>query len=38
MTTFQTLWLLVMPASALAFGLIGLYLIDRNQRRKPRDR
>lgn len=36
MTTFQTLWLLVMPVSALVFALAGLYVIDRNAKRKPR--
>ncbi len=36
MTTFQTLWLLVMPVSALIFALGGLYFIDRNTKGKTR--
>ncbi len=38
MTTFQTLWLLAMPGSALIFALVGLYIIDRNAKENPRDR
>ena len=36
MTTFQTLWLLVMPVSAIIFALGGLYIIDRNTKGKTR--
>ena len=38
MTTFQTLWLLAMPISALIFGLVDLYIIDRNAKENTRER
>jgi hypothetical protein len=37
MTTLQMLSFFIAPVSALLFGLIGFYIIDRNARRKPRD-
>ncbi|MBB3235124.1 hypothetical protein FHS20_001964 [Phyllobacterium endophyticum] len=38
MTTFQTLRLLAIPISALIFGLVGRYIIDRNAKENTRER
>ncbi|SDP58997.1 hypothetical protein SAMN05428967_2619 [Phyllobacterium sp. YR620] len=38
MTTLQMLSFFIAPVSAVLFALLAFYVVDRNQRRKPRDR